>query len=216
MTVPAQRVRATEALGAGVQTGQYAMCVPTGAVTVIAAGTASAGHLFAFRNVSTTTKIWLRYVAAQFNLTTAFGAAQEVGCDLITTRSYSASHSGGTAIDMGGTVANSNKLRVGAATSAMATGDCRVSTTAALTNGTHTVDANAITACSGWAGAVGPIIARQPGGNLTGGVLYDARDDYSPIVLGASEGFLIRNTVLMGASGVGRWLFWIEWDEGTN
>jgi hypothetical protein len=215
MTVHPLRLRASEEVGPGTKLGQYALAAASGQVTTIAAGTAAAGHLFAFRNTHASTKVYLRYVAAQFILGTAFGTAQEVGCDLITTRTYSASHTAGTAIDVGGTNANANKLRSLTPTSCLATGDARVATAAALTNGTHTIDPNPVSMVSGWAGAVGPIIGRYPGTGITGGLLYDARDDYSPIVLGTNEGFLIRNTVLMGATGVGRWLFWVEWDEGT-
>jgi hypothetical protein len=195
--------------------GSYKMAVTTGAVTTIAAGTASAGHMFAFRWVSSASKCVLRHVSGQFTLTTAFGAAQEVGCDLITTRTYSASHSGGTAIDMGGTVTNANKIRAGAPTSLMSTGDARISTTGALTNGTHTIDPNPLAAISGYAGAVGIIVSRYPSGSLPGGLLWEARDDQDPLVLTTNEGFLLRNTILMGASGVGRWQFHIEWDEVT-
>lgn len=37
----------------------------------------------------------------------------------------------------------------------------------------------------------------------------------APIRLDTDMGFVVRNTVLMGASGVGRWDFLVEWDEGT-
>ncbi len=44
---------------------------------------------------------------------------------------------------------------------------------------------------------------------------YEESAHKAPIVLGADEGFVIRNLILMGATGVGRWDFLIEWDEGV-
>jgi len=35
-----------------------------------------------------------------------------------------------------------------------------------------------------------------------------------PIKLVQDEGLVVRNLILMGASGVGRWDFLVEWDEG--
>jgi len=214
MIIPATRVRPSELKGeASTFLGQYAMAVPTGAVTTVAAGTASAGHLLALRWTSSTSKLLLRRAAAQFVLTTAFGAAQEVGCELFCTRSYSAAHTAQTAIDVGGTNTDANKIRKGNATSLVSS--ARVAGTGALTDGTHTIDPNALGSCSGYAGAVGVIISKDPGCGLPSGVLWEARADQSPIVLTASEGLIIRNTVLMGASGVGRWQFFLEWDEVT-
>ncbi len=48
--------------------------------------------------------------------------------------------------------------------------------------------------------------------------LLDARDDSgstvrSPLILGQNEGFKVRNTILMGATGVATLVFNIEWDE---
>ena len=37
----------------------------------------------------------------------------------------------------------------------------------------------------------------------------------SPIILSANEGIILRNAVLMGAVGVGRWQFGVKWDEFT-
>jgi hypothetical protein len=215
MTVSPQRIRVQEAVGpTNGPLGEYAMAPVTGSVTTLAA----AAPMFSFRNASALAKIWLRYCAAQFVCTTGFTAGQEVGCALTVARAWSASDTAGTAIDMGGTNANANKKRVLAGTSVMSTGDCRVATAAAITAGTRTLDPNAIAMTSGFAPTTttGIIIARNPGGNLPNGLLYDARDDYAPIVLGQNEGIVISNTVLMGAAGVGRWIFWLEWDEGTT
>jgi hypothetical protein len=184
--------------------GSYTLCQATGSVTTIAAGTASAGHLFVMRwGAAAPAVALIRSVSASFLLTTAFGAAQEVGCELFTTRTYSASHSGGTAIDLA-TNTNTNKLKTtGMATSAFT--DVRISAAAALTNGTHTIDANAMGRVNIWAAAVG--------NQITPTALYDAREDQQTIMLANNEGLIVRNTILMGATGVGTWTFWVEWDE---
>jgi hypothetical protein len=190
--------------------GQFCLAVPSGAVTTIAAGTASAGHLLALQWTNATSKMLLRYLAARFTLTTAFGAAQEVGCEAFVARSYTGAHTGGTAITLTG---NNQKTRVGGATSLVT--DARVAGAGALTSVTNTLDAQPFGSLSGWAGAVGAVIPKE--------ALFDGRDvlngeglpNRSPIVLGANEGIVLRNTVLMGASGVGRWQFYIEWDEVT-
>jgi hypothetical protein len=194
--------------------GSYLLAVPTGLVTVIAAGTASAGHLFAAQWTNTTKNALIRYVGARFVTTTAFGAAQEVGCELLRTTVYSAPHTGGTAV----TLAAMNKLRSVEGDSLF--NDMRVATTGALTNGTQTIDTQPLGSCSGWSSAAGVTIAKE--------ALFDANDALnpdapnvlnggmplrSPLVLAANEGFIVRNTVLMGATGVGRWQFYIGWDE---
>jgi hypothetical protein len=198
--------------------GSYRLVASTGAVTTIAARTASAGHLFAFRwspSSLTTYNAYIRRIAARFILTTAYGTAQETGCDLMVARSYSASHTGATAIDLGSTVTNTNKFATAQNTSLMGVaGRARIADTGALTAGTHTFDANPIGVLSGWSAAIGAAVPVETSGTDIFGNLWDARDNGHPLVLAADEGFVIRNLILMGATGVGRWDFLVEWDEG--
>jgi hypothetical protein len=199
--------------------GEFVLAVPSGAVTTIAAGTTSAGHLLALQWTNATSKMLLRYLAARFVCTTGFTAGQEVGCEAFVARSYTGAHTGGTAITLS---TNNQKRRVGGATSLVT--DARVATAAALTNVTNTMDAQAFGSCSGFAvtTTTGVVIPKE--------ALFDARDLLdvgsgqavgsglplrSPIVIGANEGIIVRNTVLMGAAGVGRWQFYLEWDEVT-
>ena len=192
--------------------GQYRMCVSTGAVTVVAAGTATAGHIFSFRWGDTSgVHAYVRYIGARFMLTTAYTTAQETGCDLILARSYTASHSGATAVTTSG---NNNNLMSDQLASLLTS--CRIGDTDALTAGTHTLDANPIAVLSDWSGAIGATVPLATSGASSGpGTLFSARGDESPIVLAQDEGFVIRNLVLMGTAGVGRWEFTVEWDEGT-
>lgn len=194
--------------------GQYQMTVSSGAVTTIAARTATAGHLFSFRWGDTTGfHAYVRSVTARFILTTAYGTAQETGCDLIMARSYTASHTGGTAIDVGGTVTNTGKLLTHQPTSLLTS--ARVASTAELTAGTQTLDANALATLSDWSAAIGATVPLAASGSGSRpGVLYDGLGDKAPLVLAQDEGFVIRNLILMGATGVGRWEFTVAWDEG--
>jgi hypothetical protein len=198
--------------------GGYITSPSTGAVTTIAAATATAGQLLVFRNPSTTLQALIKSIKARFILTTAYGAAQETGCDLILARSFSVNATDGTAVDVGSTVANSGNLAADQPTSIITAGCVRVATDAAITAGTHTLDASPIGSLSGWMGAIGEQIPDEDAQDADGfGILYDASDSEhgSPIVLAADEGFVIRNKILMGATGVGRWDFKIEWEEGA-
>lgn len=193
--------------------GEFRLCAPSGASTVVAAGTTTAGHIFAMRWTETTKKAIIRYVKADFILTTAFGAAQSMGVDLIAARSYSASHTGGTAIDAGSTITGSGKLRTGQDSSLFIANSVRIGSTGALTAGTQTLDANALASGRAHMGAIGATLSVT---------LLDARVDgsysdtlRSPIVLSQNEGIVLRNLVLMGATGVGTWDITVEWDEVT-
>lgn len=199
--------------------GSYRLVVSTGLVTTIAAATSTVGHLFAMRwSSSTATKMYLKRVGARFTLTTAYGTAQRTGVDLIIARSYTASHTGATAVDVGSTVANTGNLNADFATSLIVANATRVADTGALTAGTHTLDANAIGTLIDWSGAIGDQVPRSTSGaSGNEGTLWDYSQSAHgmPIKLTQDEGFVIRNRVLMGATGVGVWDFLVEWDEGV-
>ena len=205
-----KRVRAAESEGSGNLAGEFRMSATSGLATVVAAATATAGHVFVMRNPSTTKKFQLRYLSVQFSTTTAMGAQQPMGYDLIVGRSYTASHTAGTAIDMF-TATGSQKVRSGQALTLFTANTVRMATTAGLTAGTHTLDGQ-------------PLAQKMFTSPLLGGVaevvLWDSRDDgdgavRSPLSLGQDEGIIVRNVVLMGATGVGYITANVEWDELT-
>lgn len=191
------------------------MTVSSGALTTVAAATATAGHLFCMRWTAATanTLAMIRYVQLNWVMTTAFGSAQNMGWDMIVARSFSASYTGGNAIDMGSTVANTGATRTNNGTSLFAANTCRMGSTGALTAGTQTLDANAY---SSYQAYMGTTLGTGASASAT---LLDARDDgglsvvRSPITLAANEGIVLRNLVLMGASGVGTLMVTVEWDE---
>ncbi len=190
--------------------GEYRMAARSGLVTVAAAGDATAGHMFVMRNPSTTKKFQLRYLSAQFATTTAMAAQQPMGYDLIVGRSYTASHTGGTAIDMF-TATGSQKVRTNQDLTLFTVNTVRIATTAGLTAGTHTLDGQPISQ---------KLFLSPTLGNVAEVVLFDARDDgastvRSALSLGQDEGIILRNVVLMGATGVGYLTVNVEWDEVT-
>lgn len=199
--------------------GSHRLVASTGAITVVTARTATAGHILSFRwSSALATKCFLRYVGAKFTLTTAYTTAQETGCDMILAHAYTVSHTGATAVDTGSTVAHTGKLSSSFSTSLMGTaGLVRIADTGALTAGTHTLDANPIGILSGWSSGIGDTVPDAASGAREGfGALWDARsDDASPIVFTTDQGFVLRNLITMGAVGVGRWDFCVEWDEGV-
>lgn len=198
--------------------GGFRAVARTAGTTVVAAHTASAGHLFAFRwdPAITTLYAYLRYVGVKFVLTTAYGTDQETGVGLYMARPYTVNHTGGAAVDTGTTVVASGKRRSAQADSSLLVNSVRVGTTGALTAGTHTLDANPVAAVSQFLAVVGDELPLAASGESTApATLWDSRASGEHLVIAPDEGFIISNTVVMGATGVGDWTFTIEWDEGT-
>jgi len=188
--------------------GFYRMSVQSGLITTIAAGTATAGHLFAFRNASTTLVVPI-YIGVKWRTVTAFTAAQEVGMELVVARSYTASHTAGTAIVLTG---NNGKKRTSYPTSVISTsGDARIATTAALTAGTHTLDDNSVAQDQFAELATGAAVQK---GRMD--IVWDMTNGQdAPLILAQNEGFVLRNKILMGAGGTARVSIEIQWAEAT-
>lgn len=185
--------------------GSYRQEFTSGAVTTIAAGTSSAGHILALRSSTANEGSRIRSLTAEFILTTAFSAAQEVGFDAFVVRAYSAAHTGGTALTISG---NDGKVLKDEPSATLAG---RVASASALTAGTQTFDTNPIASDSVWCGAVGAILGPRTYDFTTsseGGILLIGGDGST-----TCEGLVVRNTVLMGAAGVGKWRFTVEWDR---
>lgn len=207
MSITTVRKRHPELEGRYAPLGSYRLTASTAGSTVVAARTATAGHLLSFHwGDATGAHCYLRLVTARFIATTAYTTAQETGCHLILAPSYTVAHTGGAAVTLTG-----NKLMQHFPASKLSS--CRVATSAALTAGTHTLDANPISTFSAWSAAIGDTVPLVTSG-LPAAVLYDARGDESPIIFTQDQGFIIGNNILMGAVGVGRWDFEIEYDEG--
>jgi hypothetical protein len=184
-------------------TGAYQVGTASGALTTVAAFTSTAGHVFAFRWAPGTGALCaIKRVSVGFVCTTAFGSAQQMGFALYSARSYSGSHSGGTAVTLTG---NNNKYRTSLTTTGAT--DVRIGSTTALTAGTHTLDSQPLGATYFWVAGVGTQLAN------TDLISYDATD--YPLILANNEGFVIANTTLMGATGVGSLVVNVEWFEAS-
>jgi hypothetical protein len=190
--------------------GAYKIAAVSGLLTGVAAGTASAGHLFAFRWAPASSlpkfAVISRLRARLFTIA-GFTAAQEFGMDLSVLRSYSAAHTGGTGQTLTGD--NAKKRQVFPTTAA---NDIRIGTTGALTAGTHTFDAQPIAQSAYAELAAAATVAK--------GVqeLYVSTEDLDryPLVLAANEGLCIRNTVAMGAGGTARLVVELDWLETSR
>lgn len=131
---------------------------------------------------------------------TAF-AAGVAGFGLIVARAFTASDSGGQALDLTG---NNGKRRTSMPTSLVT--DLRRATTAALTAGTRTLDAQdavriAVNAGTATSGQILPATALL---DAIGGLTH-------PLILAKDEGFIVRATV--PATGTWTFAFSIEWAE---
>lgn len=209
---PRNSQRAQESQGAYTKLhGEYKASFLSGALTLAAAGTTTAGHLFVMRvPTAETKKAVIRYVGYEWATVTAMGTAQPLGLDLIRMTGSTAAYTGGTAIDMF-TLTQSQKLRANQALTLFTVNNVRMCTTAGLTAGTQNLDSQALHR---------RFFASPALGAVERGDLFDARDDggqthRSPIVLGAEEGIVVRNVILMGATGVANLAINVEWDEVT-
>jgi len=130
--------------------------------------------------------------------------AQQWGVDAVIGRSYTASHTGGTAVNFSG---NNVKKRTSYASSQM--GDMRMITTAALGGGTVTADADPIGRASRFELAGAATVQHLP-------VIMDLdwRDIVShPPILVQNEGILIRNTDLTANTMTYTGVITFEWLE---
>ena len=174
-----------------------------GAKSGLVTGVAAAGPLFSFRNISANPVI-VRRVGAGFITTTAFSTAQIVDFWLVVARAFTVSDSGGTAISITG---SNGKHRTSLAIPTSV--DARIATTAALTAGTRTLDANAFGQIAGWSGAVGQGIAPT-----VDNLLSHTPGDH-PLVLAQNEGFIVRPVTALGPAGVGNFYVNMEFAEAA-
>src|SRR3990167_10913950 len=189
--------------------GEYRLSQMSGLLTLANAATATAGHVFVMRYVpaATAKRALIRYVAIDWNMTTAFGTAQLMGFDLINMTASTAVYTGGTAIDCGSTDTTVCQVRQDATVSAFTANSVRIATTGDLTAGTQTLAVNSLATAFHWQSTT---LGTGPGATASlQAVLWDARNDgdgqvSSPLELATGEGFAIRNMILMGATGVGR------------
>lgn len=199
--------------------GAYSVCVFTG---TMAAGLAANAPIFSVRWTDATRLMIVRRIALYArNAGTAFTAGTGL-FDLLFARAFTVSDSGGTAVVLSG---NNQKRKTVFGTSLV--GDMRISSTAALTAGTRTLDANALFSVKGFLPAtstnyvfVGEGSVGIPGAATQAGATRPLdlwRQDFAsewPMVLATNEGFIIRATV--PATGTWEAAVALDWVEVTT
>lgn len=189
--------------------GAYDFGASTGLITTVAAGTDSAGHIWACRWAPPTTPgaaavnkrrfALIQRLRATWSTIAGFTAAQEVSLGLFKLTTYTAAHSAGTAVVM-------SKKRTAHPASLMT---AQVATTGALTDGSH----DAVTEQLGRKSfAELAAAATVPKGYFE---IFKSTEDLAqyPILLAPNEGLLVRNEVLMGAAGTARVVVEMDWLE---
>ena len=185
--------------------GAYQLAATSGSLTTVAAG----GPVFSFRwNPSTTTNLcMIRRVEISFATTTAFTAAQSLQYSMTIARSFTVNDSAGTSLSLA--QANTGKMRTTMPSSAFtSSGNIQIANTGALTAGTRTLDSYPMSYASIAGPAATPIPTAFP---LT--PIYQHQSGDYPLILANNEGFIITNTIVMGAAGVGLLTVAVEWME---
>jgi hypothetical protein len=188
--------------------GSYRLSAFTLAMSGIAAGTASAGHIFSFRWSDATRLCIIRFLKVRYAVITGFTAAQELSFDAFVARGYTADHGAGAAITIGG---NNQKKRTSMGTSLVTTAaSARIANASALSGSSFTLDANPI--MTGMKKTLAAAATVQDADFEETMDLTNGGGEY-PIVLAQNEGIVVRNGILMGAAGTVRGAVTIAWDE---
>lgn len=179
----------------------YRVSMKSGSLTIAAAS----GTLFSMLWTNTAKRCLVWRFNWHWSILTAFGAAQEIRHSLYIARGTTVANSGGAAATL--TTTNGLLDSLGSVTSVM--GDMRMCTTAELTEGTTTRDAQSIATRSMWVSNALII------GNLSPYFDYRYGDTMSinPITLRAGEQLELVNDIVMGATGVMRLVVEVEWSE---
>lgn len=185
--------------------GSFSLSAITG---IMAAGIAGASEVVQFRWVSTTHLALIKRVRITAGvLGTAFTAGT-VLFDLTAARAWTAAGTGGGAATL---TTNQAKRRTSMQTSQLGTtGEVRIATTAALGAGTKTLDTMPLRSVI--TGVANTAFIPMLAGN--DGLLFEANSGDYPLVLAASEGFVIRTTV--PATGTWTAHIGIDWEELPN
>lgn len=191
--------------------GSYGLAAQTG---TIAAALAASAVVFSARWGDATRFAVVHSLRWRFLPLTPFTAAtltDHTSFDAFIGRSFSASHTGGTAITLTG---NNMKRRASMGTTLFT--DLRIATTGALAGGTVTLDTQAFTQSLRKGNRVNPAAATeeviQPttdGGNWS----PDVCNGEHPIVLTTNEGIVIRNRTVWPAAGTGILIVEMNWSE---
>lgn len=193
--------------------GHYRLAVNTG---TLAAALAASAVVFSARWTDTTRFAVITKLRTRFLPLTLFTAAtltDHTSFDAFIGRTFTASHTGGTALTLTG---DSFKTR----TSMGATlfGDLRIATTAALGGGTITLAPHAFAHSIRKGNRVNPAAATEEAIQPTTDGMdldFDMGGGDHPIVLAQNEGIIIRNRTVWPAAGTGILTVTMCWAELT-
>lgn len=188
----------------------YSVAVQTGAV---GAGASANSEILQFRWTNTNYMAAITEVSLTGVIATTAFAAGAITFKMTTSRAFTASGSGGTALEFGGD-SNVDNAALRTTMSDSRVASFRIASTAALTAGTQVLEANDIgqitTHSSGGVGAATPIVGSiyLP---ITTLFKADQKTGHYPLVLAADEGFVVRATV----PGTGVWIagLLVRWAE---
>ena len=194
--------------------GAYQLSMTSGTIAAaLAAGTNTAGHVFCFKWGDMGGRVAIvTYLKLRFQCLTLFTAntVTDFGFDAFLARAYATRHTGGTAATLTG---NSFKTRTSMGTSLV--DDIRISSTAALTQGTGpTFDTDPFATSIGDSQRINPATGTEEQSVNDPTLLWQAAPSCGemPIVLSLQEGIIIRNRAVWPAAGTGvvqvdmRWL----------
>jgi len=193
--------------------GSYGLSVVTG---TLAAALAANALVFAARWGDATRLAAIHSLRWRFIPLTPFTAAtltDHTSFDALIGRTYSATHTGGTALTLTG---NSFKRRASMGSTLFT--DLRIATTAALGGGTITLDPHPFAQSIRKGNRVNPAAATEEvimpntdGGNWS----PDVVNGECPIILAQNEGIVLRNRTVWPAAGTGIVLVEMNWSELT-
>jgi hypothetical protein len=179
--------------------GSYGVNLMSG---TMAAGLAAGAEVFQFRWTDPTKAGLIKQVSLWAGSIGAFTAGF-CAFEFVPARAWTADGSGGTAATL---TTNNGKLRTSHPTTVL--GAARIASTAALTAGTKTLDAQ------GLVSAGGSVTATAGTPLLPPTALIQPYGFFFPLVLAQNEGFVIKATV----PATGTWTLGVSvlWDEATT
>lgn len=177
---------------------------------ILPAALGANSEIFQFRWASGAALAVVRKIRISASVTTTmFAAGVPLQLDLVKSTGWTVAGTGGTAM----TPAALLRRRSTMGNTALASGDMRIATTAALGAGTKTLETLALSSIL----AAGPITASLNGTIISPGTtLWQASvgDGEHPLVLAQNEGFSIRS-VAVPATGTWQAAITVDWAEVT-
>jgi hypothetical protein len=180
--------------------GEYRIGQSTGLLAGLAANT----EIFQFRWSLATHVAAIKFIKVRYAVVAGFTAAQELAFDVIPAVSWTANGTLGTAIAPGAT---NLKKRSSYVDSKVA--DMRIAQTVALGAGTKTLSTHALATTSAKTLAAAATVQDAQFEETID--MTNSGD--APLVLQQNEGFVVRNTILLGAGGTVRATVQVAWAE---